>query len=170
MRQGPFTIGDPRSAICLRAGATLVEMLMVIMILGVMSMIVVPSLLQPGQMDIQAAARQVISDILVAQNDAVGAAAVRRVQFNAAAGSYRTTDAQGKQVNHTWSSEVVLGRDMRFQNVRIEAVDFGGNDYLEFDELGGTSTGGTLDLVSPGHRYRVSVKPFTGRVTVAPVP
>jgi hypothetical protein len=60
--------------------------------------------------------------------------------------------------------------DRRFNGVKIDAVDFGGNAWVQFDELGGSGTGGTVDISADGYRYRVTVAPFTGRVTVAPVP
>jgi prepilin-type N-terminal cleavage/methylation domain-containing protein len=65
--------------------------------------------------------------------------------------------------------------DDRFNGVRIESVDLdAGLDFITFDEFGGSISsssgapgiGGTIDLVSKGHRYRVHVAAFTGKTTV----
>ena len=65
--------------------------------------------------------------------------------------------------------------DPRFRGVSITSVDLdSGRDFMTFDEYGGSissaggapGTGGTIELASSGHRYRVSVAPFTGKTTV----
>lgn len=65
--------------------------------------------------------------------------------------------------------------DDRFQGVLIESVDLdSGLDYTTFDEYGGSVSssggipgiGGTIDLVSEGSRYRVTVSAFTAKTTV----
>jgi prepilin-type N-terminal cleavage/methylation domain-containing protein len=65
--------------------------------------------------------------------------------------------------------------DDRFNGVLIESVDLDvGLDFITFDEFGGSissssgapGTGGSVDLISKGHRYRVHVAPFTGKTTV----
>lgn len=154
-------------------GVTLIEVLIVVTILGIAASIVVPTLLEPGQLKIQAASRLVISDILVAQNEAVAAAAPRRIKFDVAANGYKLADENNATVALPWMKQgysVTFQNDRRFEGVKLELVDFGGNDFVQFDELGGTATGGTVEISAQGHRYRITVKPFTGRVTVAPVP
>ena len=65
--------------------------------------------------------------------------------------------------------------DDRFSGVSIESVDLdSGRDFMTFDEYGGSitsaggapGTGGTIELSSRGHRYRVNIAPFTGKTTV----
>ena len=65
--------------------------------------------------------------------------------------------------------------DERFEGVTIESVDLdAGLDYTTFDEYGGSVSssggapglGGTIDLVSEGSRYRVTVSAFTAKTTV----
>lgn len=65
--------------------------------------------------------------------------------------------------------------DERFEGVLIESVDLdSGLDYTTFDEYGGSVSssggapgiGGTIDLVSQGSRYRVTVSAFTAKTTV----
>ena len=154
-------------------GVTLIEVLIVVSILGLAASIVVPTLVKPGQLTIQAASRLVISDLLTAQNEAVGEAAKRRIDFDLAGNGYKLTDESGATVALPWMKQgysVKFGKDGRFDGVSIKSADFGGNDWVEFDELGGTTTGGTVELNAQGYRYIITVRPFTGRITVAPAP
>ena len=70
---------------------------------------------------------------------------------------------------------VDFGADGRFGDVKISSVNLdSGMDFITFDEFGGSissssgapGTGGSVDLISKGHRYRVHVAPFTGKTTV----
>jgi prepilin-type N-terminal cleavage/methylation domain-containing protein len=68
-----------------------------------------------------------------------------------------------------------FSQDDRFEGVVIESVDLdSGLAYTTFDEYGGSVSssggvpgiGGTIDLVSQGSRYRVTVSAFTAKTTV----
>ena len=153
-----------------RRAFTLVEILVVVTIIGMIGAIVVPHVLQAGTMQVQAAGRIVIADILFAQNDAVAQQRTRRVVFEPSLNRYRLTDIDGNLLTATWMPgqqyEQDFNADKRFTGVRIQNVDFNGGLILEYDELGTPSTGGSLDLVAAGKTYRVTVAPFTGRVTI----
>lgn len=166
---------------------TLVEILVVVAILGVAGAIVLPTLLQPGTLGIQAASRMVIADILFAQNDAIAFQSTRRVVFNTAENRYWLTADTTFALNSIPSPSNALGvrwkdgttgtanfifdfdNDDRFQGVQIQNANFGGNPVLEFDALGGPTSGGTIDLVAGTTRFRVTVAAFTGRVSVQQV-
>jgi prepilin-type N-terminal cleavage/methylation domain-containing protein len=154
-------------------GVTLIEVLIVVSIMGLAASIVVPTLIQPGQLTIQAASRLVVSDLLTAQNEAVGQASARRLVFDVAGNGYRLTDGAGATVALPWMKQgysVSFANDRRFSGIALVSADFGGNSWVQFDELGGTTTGGTIEIAAQGYRYIISVRPFTGRVTVAPAP
>ena len=51
----------------------------------------------------------------------------------------------------------------------IENANFGGSTALEFDDMGAPISGGSVDLVFDQTRYRITVAPFTGKVTIDPV-
>jgi prepilin-type N-terminal cleavage/methylation domain-containing protein len=154
-------------------GYTLVEVLVVVTIIGIIGAIVVPQMVRGGALQIQAAARAVIADILVAQNEAIAQQAPRRVAIDLEQNRYRVADAGGTTITASWQAGaqyiVDFGNDQRFQGVRLDAANFDGDAFVEFDELGAPRNGGTIDLVSGDLRYRITVAPFTGRVTVAPV-
>ncbi len=155
-----------------RRAFTLVEILVVIIIVGIAAMVVVPQVGSAGTLSIQAAARRVIADLLVAQNEAIARGASRSVIFDVAGESYRMVDENGATVQMAWMNGpyvVSFADDNRFDGVAIDTASFGTQSKITFDDLGAPSTGGTIDLVSGSVRYRVTVAPFTGRVTVAPV-
>ena len=160
---------------------TLVEVLAVVVIIGLAGAIVVPSLLRRGTLEVQAAGRMMISDILIAQNEAIAMQAPRQVMFEPAQNRYRLTDVGGNTLNTNWKSGgdtvenyiIDYDTDTRFAGVTLEAPAFGGpppDTFLRFDALGAPQSGGTVDLVSGDFRYRITVAPFTGRVTIGLAP
>ena len=162
----------------LRTAFTLIEVLAVVVIIGLAGAVVVPSLMRPGTLGVQAAGRMVISDILIAQNEAIALQTTRQVIFEPALNRYRVADAGGNTINAPWKAGGVavnyiidFDTDARFAGVTLQLPTFTGVDpqVLEFDVLGAPQNGGTVDLVAAGFRYRVSVAPFTGRVTIAPI-
>jgi prepilin-type N-terminal cleavage/methylation domain-containing protein len=157
-------------------GFTLVEVLIVVIIVGLAGAVVVPHMLRAGTMTTQAAARTVIADLLYAQNEAIAQQAPRRIAFDVDTNSYRITDANDLTLETTWrvggggAHRVDFDEDGRFQGVRLESVDFAGSSAVQFDDLGAPDNGGSIVIVSNQARYRITVAPFTGRVTVAEDP
>jgi prepilin-type N-terminal cleavage/methylation domain-containing protein len=156
-----------------RRGYTLVEVLVVVSIIGIIGAIVVPQMIEPGNLRVQAATRAIVADLLVAQNEAIAHQSPRRVIFEPAQGRYRIADHDGISVVANWQSGAVyvvdFTNDSRFAGVSIQSVDFSGQLLVEFDELGAPSSGGTIDLVAGRTHYRISMAPFTGRITIAAV-
>ncbi|MDH3584440.1 MAG: GspH/FimT family protein [Phycisphaerae bacterium] len=153
-------------------GYTLVEVLVVVAIIGMTSAVVVPQMLQPGSLTIQAAARRMISDVLYAQNEAIGRLATHKVVFDVTNNSYRVTDENDQTVSAPWGQGdyvVDFATNSQFLGVALLAVDFEGDARVSFDDLGTPSAGGTIDLAADGHEYRITVRAFTGRITVAPI-
>ncbi len=156
---------------------TLVEVLITVAIIGIAAGVVVPVLSNTNSLTIQAAGRHVIADLLFAQNDAVAQQKIRRVVFDPTNHRYKVTKPDGSTLGVSWMGgdaatgnyEVDLRDDERFRGVRMENVNFGDNQTIEFDVLGGPDKGGSVDLVNGNFRYRVNVAPITGRVTIAPV-
>lgn len=159
----------------IRRAFTLIEVLSVVVILGIAGAVVVPQMLNTGNLQIQAASRIVIADLLYAQNEAITRQAVRRVVFDPTTNSYKLTDGGGNVLAVSWKNGgaanyvINFSTDSRFDAVTLKTADFGGTQAVEFDALGAPSSGGTVDLVTGSTTYRISVAAFTGRVTVAPV-
>jgi len=152
-------------------GFSFIELLMVVSILAIAAIVVVPQIARSDTFEIQGAARALVSDLLYAQNEAIGEQAVRRVVFDPAADTYRLTDGSNTSLPAPWLGgeyAVALGDGGDFSSVTIDSTSFTG-DTVSFDELGSPSEGGTIDLVAGGLRYRITVTAFTGRVTVEQV-
>jgi len=159
------------------SGFTLVEVLIVVTIMALAAAIVVPRMTQAGQMQIQAAGRMIIADLLIAQNDAISHQATRRVVFDTATNRYWLADGTGSTAGVVWkrdgsivsSGAVDLDEDGRFDGVTLVAANFNGQSYVEFDALGTPTEGGIIDIRSGDVSYRISVAPLTGRIAIAPI-
>lgn len=152
-----------------RTGMTLVELMVVVVIIAIAAALVVPQMGSAQDITAQAAARMLISDLSYAQNEAVANQAIRKVIFDLANNTYRLTDSDDAPISSPWQGGdyiVDLDGDGRYAGVTLNAADFNGNNEVTFDSLGSPSDGGTVELGADGNVYRVTVTPFTGRVTV----
>mgnify|MGYP006292206817 CR=1 FL=1 len=157
---------QPERSADTRPGFTMIELIVVIAIIAIAAVVVVPQIGRTDTFEVQGAARALISDLLYAQNDAIGEQATRRVIFNTTNNSYRLTDGSNVTLPAQWlggSYQVDLADS--FSQVSIDSVSFT-SATMSFDELGSPSEGGTIDLTAGGQRYRITVTAFTGRVTV----
>ena len=170
-------------------GYTLVEVLVTVTILGIMGVLVIPSLDQTGILRTHAAVRSVISDLTYAQSDALAYQEGRAVLFDPDNNEYTLLSVTGATIDPATDAlfdnkgpgnrYVVSLNDDRFGGSRFENVDFNSGTLLIFDELGGPiaaptstelSTGGSLDIVGgDGTRFRIDVAAFTGRIRVSQV-
>lgn len=159
----------------LRRAFTLIEVLTVVTIMALAGAIVVPSLLRPSTLSVEAASRQVIADMLVAQNEAIASQAMRQVIFDTVGNQYQLADENGLLLDASWLGGGGAGNnyarnfatDDRFQGVTMQNANFNGTAALQFDALGAPINGGTIDLIGFNTQYRITVASFTGRVTVA---
>ena len=142
---------------------------MVIVIMGIAALVVVPQVLDAGTVSIQAAARLIVSDLLYAQNEAVAAQASFKVAFDPTNNRYQVTDGNDQVLTNEQIGGPYLidfSSDDRIKNVTLATTDFNGQTVITFDEMGSPSAGGTIELTSGSRHYRITVAPFTGRVTV----
>ncbi len=155
-----------------KSAYTLIEVLIVVVVISIAGAIVVPQMLSAGTLGVQAAARMVMADILYTQNEAIAQQANRKVIFDIPNNRYRLTDANDQTLSVNWKSGVgqnyivEFDNDSRFEGVTIVSATFGSGNVLEFDDMGGPLNGGTVDLTFNNDTYRITVAPFTGRVTV----
>lgn len=161
-----------------RGGYTLIEVLITVTIMGLAAAVVVPNMLKGGTLGVQAGARMIVADMLYAQNEAMAQNSARRVTFDTDGNSY-TVELYDEDAG-AWVADrnPVLGgtsannyvvdfdTDNRFQGVEIVSADFGGASYVQYDDLGNPSSGGTVEVRYNDHRYEIKIAPFSGRLTV----
>lgn len=183
----------PRPAGWVRArGYTLVEMLIVIAVLGIAGVLVIPHMVNRDSMNVQAAVRRIIGDICFAQSDALSHQEMHQVHFYTSGHGYclvRVTSPAAfseSSSTHDYLNDPLGGAgalghyivdfstDDRFTGVSISSVAIDGTSRdLTFDALGGTVTssnlpgvGGSLVVASGSESYRITIAPFTGKLTV----
>lgn len=168
---------------------TLAEMLVVIVILGIASALVIPSMGDAGVLRIQAAVRTLVSDITFVQTDALAYQQRRAVIFDTEANSYTLAEvnvSSGGDVTYTPmylaggpSGLYIVDFDVDgFDGARLAQPDFDGDATLIFDELGAPVADGASDeaagmgsiyIDSNRATFRVDVSPYTGQVSVQKV-
>lgn len=168
-----------------RPGYTLIELLIVITILGILGSMALPSMGSTGVLRVHGAVRSIVADITFAQSDALAYQDGRAVMFEEEENRYTLVEVNGPDLDADADAlydpqgpaqRYRVDLDERdFGGAYIENVEFNGGQNLVFDELGGPvpaggsdslSTGGSLEVVGQGSRFRITVAPFTGRVTV----
>lgn len=164
-----------------RTAYTLVEMLIVVTVLGIAGALIVPSFASTDVLRVQGAVRTIVSDLTVAQSDAIAFQQGRGIIFydDPADPRYIVAEVNGTTLDPALDmvTERRLGGSA-FGFLQIEAINMP-DDTLIFDELGGpvTTPGGStpaaagwIDLIGSGQRFRIHVEAYTGRVTVERLP
>ena len=167
---------------------TLIEMLITIVVLGIASALVVPSIGDAGVLRIQAAVRTLVSDMTFAQTDALAYQQRRAMIFDEANNSYTISDvivSTGGAVSYEPlylrdgpGGQYIVDFDTGFDGAKLRKPDFEGDAVLHFDELGApvadgasdTAAGvGTVYIDSDLATYKISIIPYTGQITVEKV-
>jgi prepilin-type N-terminal cleavage/methylation domain-containing protein len=163
-----------------RRGYTLIEVLVVISVLGIAGALVIPALGQTNVLRVQAAVRTVISDITLAQSDALARQTSRAVVFDVEHNKYAVLEVHGQTLNP--ETDTIKTTDLNISRIyydtRLVSAAFDGTNTIVFDELGGpvagpgSSTpgaGGSIVISGSGSQFRINVEAYTGRTSVARV-
>lgn len=170
-------------------GFTLIEILTVVVILGIVSLMVVPQIGTHADLNAAAAARVMMSDLMYAQNLSITTQKVHYIQFNATTQTYSIYDTTplSTPINNPISNgpyTVTLGasaaaglKDSQFQD-----VSFDGTTTLAFDELGSPYSYssarpvgsqlvalavGNVTVASGAVSMKITVQPYTGALSVS---
>lgn len=156
---------------------TLVEVLIVVVILGIAGAMVIPSFGQTSVLRIQGAVRTLVSDITVAQSDAIAFQRGMGIVFYADADNsrYVMCEVSGNRMDTELDrlAERTIAGD-RFGGAAFSNITLA-NNRLIFDEMGGpvlspgsdtVAPTGTIDITGSGQTFRLSIEAYTGRVTV----
>ena len=163
---------------------TLIEILTVVVILGICGAIIVPQLGGREDLRTASAARQVMADLIYAQNRAISTQQKHYVQFNGNTYTLSTRaddSAALATITHPITKNpyvqalAVAGTPLEF--VTIQSANFAGQVSMGFDEFGApfsfdpasnTMTAmaaiGTIKLTSGTYSMTISVEPYTGDV------
>lgn len=182
-----------RSVPAVRRAYTLIELLIVVGILGLAGAILIPHLVQGDTLTAQGVVRQIIADITFAQSDALAHQQMRRLHFYEDGTGYCIYKVPDGSLASEFDPDTVdyvndplapagefnayivrFDQDEGYEGITIADVNLdSGNEFLTFDELGGTvtstglpGTGGTLVVNSPNASFRITVAGFTGKLTV----
>ncbi len=171
-----------------RRGFTLIEILSVVLILGIISVIVVPQIGQRGDLQAAAAARVLISDLTYAQNRAISTGGWTYVTFSTANQNYTlysgTSSApSATPLTHpvnTGNYTIVFGGTgaSALSGATLTSVNIGSNaSTLAFDSTGipysYVGGGAPVELTSPAqavissnnYSVTVSIEPATGDIS-----
>jgi type II secretory pathway pseudopilin PulG len=153
--------------------------LVVVTVLGIAAALVVPSLSGADVLRVQGAVRTVVSDITLAQSEALAFQVGRAIRFDVTGNRYQMIEVRGTNIDASTDliSETFLG-GAKFGDAEIKSATFAGDDEvtLIFDEMGGpvTAAGGStpagngvLSIRGSGQVFNLTVEGYTGRVTVA---
>jgi prepilin-type N-terminal cleavage/methylation domain-containing protein len=166
-----------RCSVWRRNAFTLVEVLTVVVLLGVLMAVVLPSAGYSDEEKALAAAKKVAADIEYAQSEATNRQASVTISFSAAGETYSlasggtvlTNPADGNSFN------INLPDNLRAAGVDISSANFGSgennstfNAYVEPVKSDGApiSSGSGVVIKCGDSTYTVSIAPVTGRVVV----
>lgn len=176
-----------------RSAFTLIEILVVVCILGVVSAVIIPQLGTRNDILAAAAARQIMSDLTFAQNQAITSQTPVYVVFtkatgtNTPGGSYSVMTALPSTVmthpisKRPWTVTFGTGNSgviTAFKTVRLATASFDTKAAIMFDETGSPwsipATGGSATSLSAGSvgiscsgfNLTITVEPLTGTLTV----
>jgi len=160
---------------------TLIELLLVIIMLGIASALVVPSLGSTDVLRVQSAVRTIVADINYAQSDALARQRGLAIIFNAGSNSYSIVEVKGTTLFPATDTiqSVTLSNSRRFHDTRLVSATFdNGSNILVFDDMGGPVTapgsstpgnGGVIVVSGSQSVFNITVEPYTGRLTVTRV-
>ncbi len=156
----------------LTGGFTLVELIVVIVILGILALMVIPSMSNSDNLKARAAARMVMADLEYAQSQAIVSQRQTTVTFNVAADSYTVSNASGPLIHPITKNTyaISLNQVRGMNSVAIASAGFGANSAVTFDALGSPDNSGTISIAAGATTYYVTVAPVTGRVTASEAP
>jgi type II secretion system protein H len=153
-----------------RAGFTLIEVLVVVVIMGIAAAIIVPRLTGMGDLQAMSAARALVANMQYAQNEAIVTQSPTTVAFDIATESYELRDTNDVPLRHPVTKgafQVRYPTSRGLEKVEVISANFGGASTVTFDSLGSPDRGGQVVVSADGHDYTVTVAPVTGKIDVA---
>lgn len=173
----------PASSTGLRhRGFTLIEILTVVVVIGIASAIILPQISSRDDQRVASASRELMADLLYAQNRAIAYQSRQYVQFNTQTNSWQVmADASGSPgavITHPVNGTpyVVKVGTGTMAKVSLNSANFDGNTTISFDAIGvpysWSASGGNVPLASGAVVFKagtcqmtVNVAPYSGEIT-----
>jgi len=163
------------------SGATLIDLMLVVTILGIVTAVAVQTF-DTDEMAVDALARQIVADIYRSQSLAIRTNTGVGVAFDKTANTSKFVLADGSdpatqeatlkarpEADAAAVDELVAARSIgnkAYDDGRITAVDFGGASKVVFAADGRAAAPGYVQVVQGDAWLRVRVDDVTGRVTI----
>jgi prepilin-type N-terminal cleavage/methylation domain-containing protein len=184
-----FLAGKHGRAVRASGGFTLIEILVVVIILGIASAVVVPNIGTHDDLNVAAAARVVVADLIFAQNRAILGQSMRYVKIDTATQQYAVTSSKPNVAAVYEQNPVSLlnyittfgssNPASSMQRVTLQTPSVDGKTCIAFDELGqpyscDTASGVAVQLVNTAtipvkcgnFTLTVKVEPYTGAMSI----
>ncbi len=162
-------------------GFTLIELVMTMLLLGTLSIVAIPYILNLSAAKAKAAAHKLVSDLSYARQLARSRNTIHGVSFDATANTYTVfsfdpiTSTETPVTNPLTRQQMIIdfAQEHGLIGVDIQAPSFGGTTKVRFPPMGipqsgdGTvlATAGSVQLSYSGESRTVFIQPNTGEVS-----
>jgi type II secretion system protein H len=154
-----------------KAGFTLIELMIVIVIIGIAAAMAVPMISSAASFQIRSAANLVAADLEYAKSMAISRGRPYKVVFDSANESYQIKDSDGNIITPPGRKATMsFPNESRINDVVIVSANFGGTETVTFDYLGspqGLSAEGVVTLQAGSITKTVRVEPVTGFISIS---
>lgn len=160
-------------------GFTIIEILIVVVLIGIMAMMAIPTMSSAGSIQIRAAANMIAADLEYAKSMAISRGQNYSVVFDENAESYsikKDDSVIPHPVKKGFDYIINFRSDSRLNRVDIVDADFDADpsQTITFDYLGSPYSGsgpsplnsGIITLEAGGITKRVRIEPVTGYISI----
>lgn len=147
-----------------RRALTLMDTIITVMIIGILVAVAAPRVARTLQwMRVQSAADRVAADLRLARQHARTQSTLVTVSFSSASRQYKISGVMDRDRP---SQPYVVRLDKSPYDLTFLAVDFGGNQDVQFDQYGQPDNGGTVTVACGTLWKTLTLDPDTGKVSI----
>ena len=153
----------------------MIEILMVIIIIGILSVAAIPRVQTFYAFKLSSAVKALVSDIRYTQQMAIARHTNTRITFSTSGENY-TVREETPMGSNNWTvmtSPFTKGNytvnyltDLQYKGIDVNSASFNGSANLTFDWQGSPSSNGTIVYMLKGGTKTITVEPQTGKVSV----